>query len=75
MIKLCKDCKYCEPFSGEYKWEFSKCSKVKDLVSGATQHYCSIMRRRNATESFFGFINIDKTICGKEGFWFEEKMK
>jgi hypothetical protein len=67
--KLCKDCRFCVPqwtrtglFFGKLvaDYEYAKCARIPDLVSGMAKTYCEFER----DDSF------DKTRCGRGGkFW------
>ena len=77
-IKLCKDCKWCEPkimSSGEAVYDYAKCShplgKTKDPVTGALVAadftYCSSHRGRDMGYAFAS--------CGRSAKWFEPKQE
>jgi hypothetical protein len=65
-MKLCKDCKY---FKGSWflGYNFARCMKKINNVTGKGDGFCSIERTPNP----FDLPNY----CGEEGKWFEPKKK
>jgi hypothetical protein len=75
-MKLCKDCKYCQPMQTGLSskvtaplYEYAKCGNVKTgdakvLVDGNSSVYCHEMRRKSRWFT---------PKCGPKGNWFEAK--
>lgn len=67
-MKLCRDCKHIvlADYKEEFKrYEYAKCGKTVDPVSGGAKDYCSIARMPK--------LDVLDYLCGSKWKWWELK--